>query len=121
MDVYWCILSAFWMIIVIYCLSSQALKTLNLTTFRNLVQQTFLQQGSALQAGGEGEQSDFVKPKSYPLIIQGFRTNSLDSDAHILFFDTESLISKIYFFIEVLEFLWQKMSKRLCCPHVASS
>jgi hypothetical protein len=62
-----------------------------LATFRNLAQQK-LQQQANQQAANQGPKAEFIKPTGYPLLVQGVRTNTKDPDAHILFFDTESLI-----------------------------
>ena len=34
------------------------------------------------------------KPRAYSLMVQGLRTNPSDPDAHVLFFDIESLIGE---------------------------
>ena len=74
----------------------QALKRRNLATFRNLAQQK-LQQSPAQQACAQGPKAEFIKPTGFPLLVQGVRTNTKDPDAHVLFFDTESLIGKFGF------------------------
>jgi hypothetical protein len=35
------------------------------------------------------------KVRAYPLVVDGFRTNQLDSEGHILFFDVEALIVQL--------------------------
>ena len=78
-------------------LRHQALKRRNLATFRNLAQQK-LQQSPAQQACAQGPKAEFIKPTGFPLLVQGVRTNTKDPDAHVLFFDTESLIGEFGFF-----------------------
>ncbi|XP_076449576.1 WD repeat-containing protein 7-like isoform X2 [Babylonia areolata] len=73
---------------------AQALKRRNLATFRNLAQQK-LQQSSSQQVAAQGPKAEFIKPSAFPLLIQGVRTNTTDPDAHVLFFDTESLIVQL--------------------------
>ncbi|KAL8590241.1 hypothetical protein ACOMHN_006358 [Nucella lapillus] len=73
---------------------AQALKRRNLATFRNLAQQK-LQQSSSQQVTAQGPKAEFIKPSAFPLLIQGVRTNTTDPDAHVLFFDTESLIVQL--------------------------
>lgn len=73
---------------------AQALKRRNLATFRNLAQQK-LQQSVGNQASLQGPKVEFIKPAGFPLLLQGVRTNTKDSDAHVLFFDTEALIVQL--------------------------
>ena len=73
---------------------TQALKRRNLATFKNLAQQK-LQQQMGQQQQMAGTRQDLLKPQTYPMFIQGVRTNVRDPDSHILFFDTEALIGKL--------------------------
>ncbi|XP_070197340.1 WD repeat-containing protein 7-like isoform X2 [Littorina saxatilis] len=73
---------------------AQALKRRNLATFRNLAQQKF-QTNTAQQVCTQGPKHEFIKPTGFPLLVQGVRTNTKDPDAHVLFFDTESLIVQL--------------------------
>ncbi|XP_021343235.1 WD repeat-containing protein 7-like isoform X1 [Mizuhopecten yessoensis] len=73
---------------------AQAIKRRNLLTFKNLAQQK-LQQQMVQQQQAQGARCDLVKPQSYPMYIQGVRTNTRNPDAHIIFFDTESLIVQL--------------------------
>lgn len=73
---------------------AQAIKRRNLLTFKNLAQQK-LQQQIAQQQQAQGARSDLVKPQSFPMYIQGVRTNTRNPDAHIIYFDTEALIVQL--------------------------
>ncbi|KAK3086238.1 hypothetical protein FSP39_015629 [Pinctada imbricata] len=73
---------------------TQALKRRNLATFKNLAQQKFQQQ-MGQQQQLPGHRSDLLKPQTYPMFIQGVRTNVRDPDSHIIFFDTEALIVQL--------------------------
>ncbi|ESO96910.1 hypothetical protein LOTGIDRAFT_159662 [Lottia gigantea] len=73
---------------------AQAFRRRNFATFRNLAQQR-LQASQHQQQTSQGPKSEFVKPTGYPMLIQGVRTNTRDSDSHVLFFDTESLIVQL--------------------------
>ena len=37
------------------------------------------------------------RPDAHPMIIQGLRANTKDPDAHVVFFDIEAMISKIFY------------------------
>jgi len=59
----------------------------------------FLQRGLH-QLHGQGQQGpldplDHGRQRLPPLIIQGLRTNELDPEAHVLFFDIEALIVQL--------------------------
>ncbi len=74
----------------------QALKRRNLETFRNLASQQLKKAQDSMQAGGATHHPGLLqRPAVAPLIIQGLRTNTKDSDSHVICFDSESLISKI--------------------------
>ncbi|KAJ8302878.1 hypothetical protein KUTeg_019274 [Tegillarca granosa] len=75
---------------------AQAFKRRNLATFKNLAQQKLQQPGPGIQQPGimGMMRPDLIKPQAYPMYIQGIRTNTRDPDAHIIFFDTESLIDE---------------------------
>ncbi|KAK6177982.1 hypothetical protein SNE40_012831 [Patella caerulea] len=73
---------------------TQALKRRNFATFRNLAQQK-LQSHQNQQQLSQGPKADYVKPTGFPMLIQGVRTNTHDPDAHVVFFDTESLIVQL--------------------------
>ncbi|XP_052824670.1 WD repeat-containing protein 7 isoform X2 [Octopus bimaculoides] len=77
---------------------TQALKRRNLATFRNLAQQKLTQNPGPTQAQpliSAAPKPELVKPQASPLLIQGIRTNTNNPDAHLLFFDTESLIVQL--------------------------
>lgn len=40
--------------------------------------------------------SEIQRSRAQPLIIQGLRTNPKDQDSHVLFFDIEALVGKIF-------------------------
>ena len=75
---------------------AQALKRRNLATFRNMAQQKIQQVQDAQHKHDHGHPHMHLlhRPDAYPMLIQGLRANTKDADAHVVFFDIESLISK---------------------------
>lgn len=71
---------------------SQALKRRNLATFKNLAQQKLTTTGGSTQNQQSGQ---LQKQQNYAMYIEGVRTNVRDPDAHIIYFDTESLIVQL--------------------------
>jgi len=74
---------------------AQAMRRHNIATFRNLAQQQIRRAQDVL----EPKMTRVMHPSllhrvhsAAPLMVQGLRTNTYDSDSHIVYFDTEALI-----------------------------
>ncbi|XP_053401409.1 WD repeat-containing protein 7-like isoform X1 [Mercenaria mercenaria] len=72
---------------------AQAFKRRNLATFKNLAQQKLQALSQNQQAAGA--KIDLSQPQDYPMYIEGIRTNTVDPDGHVVFFDTEALIVQL--------------------------
>ncbi|KAH3775334.1 hypothetical protein DPMN_176735, partial [Dreissena polymorpha] len=72
---------------------AQAFKRRNLATFKNLAQQKL--QALSQNQPSSGAKVDLSSPQDYPMYIEGIRTNTLDPEAHVIFFDTEALIVQL--------------------------
>lgn len=57
--------------------------------------------------------SEIQRSRAQPLIIQGLRTNPKDQDSHVLFFDIEALVGKIFMFLPKTFFCIQSSAKHL--------
>ena len=86
---------------------AQALKRRNLATFRNMAQQKIQQVQDAQHKHDHGHPHMHLlhRTDAYPMLIQGLRGNTKDADAHVVFFDIESLISKQYSKFHVISML----------------
>lgn len=72
---------------------AQAFKRRNLATFKNLAQQKL--QALSQNQQTSGAKIDLSQPQDYPMHIEGIRTNTVDPDGHVVFFDTEALIVQL--------------------------
>ncbi len=77
---------------------AQAFKRHNLATFRNFAQQRIQHAQEAIAQHQHGilpHASLLHRPHAYPMLVQGLHTNTKDPDAHVIFFDTEAMISML--------------------------
>ena len=81
---------------------AQAFKRRNLATFKNLAQQKL--QALSQNQQTAGAKIDLSQPQDYPMYIEGIRTNTVDPDGHVIFFDTEALIGRFSFKTSVNKF-----------------
>ncbi|XP_052817918.1 WD repeat-containing protein 7-like isoform X2 [Mya arenaria] len=72
---------------------AQAFRRRNLATFRTLAQQKLQQLNQNQQTAGA--KLDLSHPQEYPMYIEGIKTNMLDPEGHVLFFDVEALIVQL--------------------------
>ena len=73
---------------------AQAFKRRNLATFKNLAQQKL--QALSQNQQTSGAKLDLSQPQDFPMYIEGIRTNTLDPEGHVIFFDTEALIGIVF-------------------------
>ena len=74
---------------------AQAFRRRNLATFRNLAQQRIHQLQNEGKESSRMHAASTYKHQAFPMLVQGLRTNTKDTDAHVLFFDTEALIGML--------------------------
>ena len=74
---------------------AQAFKRHNLATFRNFAQQRLQHDDKEKASGGATPHTSLMhRHNHHPMLIQGIKANTKDADSHVVFFDTEAMISK---------------------------